>query len=119
MPLAASEMAAMRAAQEAAMPNSCTVVSALANADGMGGSTSGASTAGPYICRLSPAGASGQEKMVANRVGFVGLWRIDVQVTNPVTEGNTVLISGRTFNVVDVTTDAWGVSKFALATEVG
>lgn len=117
--LTAAELAAMRATQAEAMPDTCIVSRPTLTADGSGGQTEGWATAATVACRVAPMGARGAERAIAERMGAVMAYVVTVSTTTDVRSQDRIVVGARTFEVVTVLDgEAWETARRVACTEV-
>jgi len=97
--LSSVEILSMRAAQETAMQESCTVTSGSVVDDGLGGFSTTFVTSGSCVCRLGVSGLQPQEKLMAEKLNVVLPYVVTVPVGTAIEEGERLIISGRTYEV--------------------
>ena len=97
--LSAAEVAAMRAIQGEALPDTATRTRKALVPDGMGGHTETPSTE-TYACRIAPT--SGRELEVAARVTSAVTFTVTLPYDADVVASDELTANGRTFNVVAV-----------------
>ena len=113
--LSATEVAAMRAIQGAALPDTATRTRKTYVSDGMGGQTPSESTTS-YACRLAPT--SGRELEVAARVTSAVTFTVTLPYDADVVASDELTVNGRTFNVVAVLQGGtWATALRVLAVE--
>jgi len=116
--LTANDLAAIRQAQEQAMPDSCTIQRRTLTSDGMGGYTESWSDLATGVkCRLSPVRSISQlaERVVAEQ--FVGrtLWQLTLPAGQDVSHDDRVVVGATTYEVMSVNSGgAWEVARRVL-----
>lgn len=103
--LTATQLAAMRGTQRAAMPGTCTISGKTDADDGMGGrAESWSAVASNVPCRLSPLEVSGSsvEATVQERFQGRSLWQLTVANTQMITHRHRVTVDGVVYEVVQV-----------------
>ncbi len=116
--LSATEIADIREAIEASLPETVEVQRASRVADGAGGQTVTWSPAGTYPGRLAPAGGE-DEREFAGRVAGRSLWRITLPALADARLADRVAVGGRTFEVLGVRARSFEVCRVCLAVEIG
>lgn len=120
--LAAVELAEMRTTATSALPDTATIYLPLVEPDGAGGTVdTWLPTSDPIPARLSPVAstATGQERVIAARVGATAGWIITLPALTVINRAERIEMLGRTFEVLDVTTTrSWEVSCRVLCSEV-
>lgn len=114
----AGMLAAMRAAQEDLLPDTCTIQTATEAPDAIGQVTrTWSNTATGVACRLVPNRI--QERDAGARVTVVGDWVLTVAHDRAVAQGQRVVVGTRTFDVVSVNTaESWETATRAGLVEV-
>lgn len=114
-----ADLAQMRAAQEATMSQTATIMRATIASDSYGGQTVTRASAGAVKCRVAPTG--GREAQIAAKLTALVTWSVtipygaDVQATDLL-----VLETGRTFQVEAVLGGgSVETARRAICTEVG
>ncbi len=98
--LDANDLAAIRAAQEEAMPDTCVVQSRTSTADGMGGVTRGDWTDGTsYSCRLSSRGVP-REYLQQAAISGLQYWMVTLPHDASVTRDNRLKVGSRYLQIV-------------------
>jgi head-tail adaptor len=96
-------LAAMRAAQEDLLPDTCTIQSATAGQDAIGQPTrTWANRAIGVACRLGQR--SERERWAGERPAAVGDWVLTVAHDQVIERSDRVIVGSRTFEVVGVNT---------------
>jgi SPP1 family predicted phage head-tail adaptor len=114
--LSADDLAAMRAIQGEALPDTATRTRKALVPDGMGGHTETPSTE-TYACRIAPT--SGRELEVAARVTSAVTFTVTLPYDADVVASDELTVNGRTFQIVAVLRgEAWQTALRVLAVEV-
>lgn len=118
--LSASDIAAMRATIEAALPDTCTIQRATETSDGAGGRTkTWATLASGVKCRLAPDTYRAEEREVAARLTAVTAWVITLPVGQDVAEKDRIVVGSSTYEVAGVSKHgAWELSVRVSCTKV-
>ena len=114
--LSATEIADIREAIEASLPETVEVQRATRAPDGAGGSTESWQAAGSYPARLAPAGGEAEREM-AGRLAGRSLWRVTLPAEADVRLADRVAVAGRTFEVVGVRARSIEVCRVVLGVE--
>jgi head-tail adaptor len=116
--LGTGELARMRATQEAALPDSCTIQEATVTQDDIGQPLKGwTAAASDVACRL--ARKRTRETVAGEKVTEVGDWVLTVAHDQLLTCGNRVVIGSRIFEIVGVNTgESWETATRADLVEV-
>mgnify|MGYP000981949564 CR=1 FL=1 len=113
--LSATEVAAMRAIQGEALPDTATRTRKALVPDGMGGHTETPSTE-TYACRIAPT--SGRELEVAARITSAVTFIVTLPYDADVVADDELTVNGRTFQIVAVLRgEAWQTALRVLAVE--
>ena len=117
--LTATELAAMRATQATAMPDTCVISRPTLTPDGAGGQTEGFATVATVACRVGPMGNRGEERAIAERMGAVTPYMVTVPTTTDVRTQDRIVVGARTFEVATVLdTEAWETARRVACIEV-
>lgn len=110
--ISATDLAAMVAAQAAALPSTCSVVRRVLTADGMGGYTeTWATLTASVACRLASHSAP-TEAIMAERYGGRQTWMLTLPAATDVTHEDRVTLSGVTYEVVGLSSGgAWETAR--------
>ena len=125
MPTAAdytAKIAGYRAKVESkAMPSTFEIVRDTEVSDSAGGYTTTTVAVASGMCRLRALGLQPNERAVADRLGWVIAYAIDLPYEVNVTPADRIVIGGsRTMEVGGVVDeDVWSVQKTVVAREVG
>jgi hypothetical protein len=92
------EVAAMRAIQGEALPDSCVRTRVPLVADGAGGHMNGTPVMTPYPCRVAPAG--GRELEIAARITSAVAMTVTLPWNADIISGDTLTIGGRILKVI-------------------
>lgn len=115
--LSTGDLEAIRAAQVAAMPDTCVVKSVTRTTDAFGGAGEALVTGATLPCRL--AVTSGRELEIAARITDQRTVTITLPHGSAVTTGNRLVIGSQTYEIVAVLTGgAWSTALRVLAVEV-
>lgn len=116
--LTTNELARMRAVQEAALPDECTIRAATAGVDDIGQPTlTWADLETGVACRLAQRRVA--EVVAGERVERVTGWVLTVPQGTTLTAAHRVVVGGRTFEVVGVNTgESWETVRRAEVVEV-
>ena len=114
--LSAAEVAAMRATQGEALPDTCSRERVTLTADGTGGHTQETATVA-YTCRVSPT--SGRDLEVAARLTSERTLTVTLPWDADVISEDALLIGGRRLEVIaPLVGGAWQTALRVLAVEV-
>jgi head-tail adaptor len=114
-----SDLAAMRQAQEAALPETATIKRATNTRTASGGTTQSWATAGTSACRLSSRGVP-REYLEAGAARGVQYWMVTMPHGTNVTREDQLVIGARTLEVVGFASGgAWQTALRAVCVEVG
>lgn len=125
--LSPDDLAAMRAQQEAAMPDTAAIYPVVQTSDSAGGFTEARGTMrASVVCRLAPTtgvagrASTGRSERVRNGgLGLESWWWVTVPVGTVIARTDQVVISGRTFEVVDTGAGpSWETARRVLCVEV-
>ena len=117
--LSATEIATMRAALDASLPDSATVKRRTLTSDGAGGFTESWATQATVACRLAPSGLSPAERVISDKVTATSTWTITMPALTDVGVADRIVIGGsRTFEVVGVLTSSEEICRQVVATEI-
>lgn len=110
--LSANDLVAMRAAQTAALPSTCTTMRKSTVADGIGGQTeTWATLASNVACRLMPISNSA-EQVVESRFAGMELWQLTLPYSTDITHNDRVVIGTVTYEVAgEGSGGAWETAK--------
>lgn len=117
--LTAAELAEMRSVQDEAMAASCVISRKTLVSDGMGGFTETWAASGTVSCRVWPAGESGAERLVADRITEDDVWVITLPYATDVVAKDRITADGRTWEVVNPIAHTWETARRVVAVEVG
>lgn len=114
--LTASDLAFMRATQDEALPDTCTIQQKTLTSDGMGGYTEGwTDRATDVACRLAPATYRPGEQVIAEQQVGSSLWQLTLPAGQVIEASDRVVVAGVTYEVVGVHSGgAWETAKRAL-----
>ncbi|NLD42334.1 MAG: head-tail adaptor protein [Chloroflexi bacterium] len=116
--LSGAELAAMRAAQEAALPETCTRLRPALADDGTGGRTAGPPSGETFACRLAPTG--GREVEAAARLTSAVTYTVTLPAGADVRAEDTLAVGERRLEVIAVLGGgAWETARRVLCVEVG
>lgn len=113
--LAATDLAAMKAAQASALPLTCIISRRALSPDGAGGYTeSWSNLATNVACRLAPLGTP-SEVVVAERFAGRQQWQLTLPTGQDITHEDRVVIGGVTYEVVGLNSaGAWETARRAI-----
>jgi hypothetical protein len=86
--------------------------------DGAGGVTRGAATATTLACRIGPAGKSGEERLIAERVAPQMAYTLTFAAGADVRESDTIVVGSRSFEVAGVVRHTFETARRVVCTEV-
>lgn len=110
MTLSANELAQLRAAQEAMLPDTAYILSLTRVSDGMGGGTATWGTAGTADCRIEAM--AGSERYSGDKRTAFARYVVTVPYDTTVNEANRVKISDVTFHILNVNSSkSWPTVK--------
>jgi len=118
--LSASDLAAMREAQDAALPDTCTIRRKTLVSDGMGGYTETWSDLATGVkCRIATSRYRPEEAAIAEKFTGRTLWMLTLPAGTDVTNEDRVVLSGTTYEVVGVlSAGSWEMCRRVLVVEV-
>jgi head-tail adaptor len=116
--LSETELAMMRATQEEALQDTCTIQGDTEVSDGLGGFTKTSVTVATTVCRVGPTGRSPEERVIADRVSPVQTYTITLPALTSVLEKHRVVTGGRTFEVVGVVRHTYETARRCVCVEV-
>lgn len=97
------ELAEMRACQDAALPDTCTLYRPAATADGAGGATVALATlASDVACRVAPIGRSPAERLWAERIAPDMGWTITLPALTDVRADDRIGHNALSYQVLGV-----------------
>lgn len=116
--LTANDMAVMRAAQNAALPDTCTRTRTPLVSDGMGGQKEGMPTTASYACRLSNRGVPSQYEAMGAALGQQ-LWMVTLPCDADVIAEDVLAIGAQTMRVLGIASGGeWQTATRAVCVEV-
>lgn len=116
--LTPDELAAIRAAQEAAMPDTCTVQTATQVADGQGGFEPTWADGATYACRVSSRGLP-REYLEMAAISGAHYWMVTLPQSAVVTREHRLKIGSRILSIVGFASGGtWETAKRAVCVEV-
>ncbi len=117
--LSSTELAAIRATQQEALPDTCVVQSRAYTPDGQGGLEGGDWQDGTrYACRLSSRGVP-KEYLEMAAIEGVQYWMVTLQHDAVVTREDRLKIGDRVMSIVGFASGgAWETAKRAVCVEV-
>lgn len=116
--LSASELAAMRATAEDALPDTAVIWTVTNVSDGQGGMTATWAAAGTADCRISPSG-TGSERELASRLSSVSPWYITLPQGTAVTVKDRIHVGARVLEVAAIMAPrTWELTRRLIAIEV-
>lgn len=114
-----ADLAMMRSAQEALLPDTCTVRRVMLADDGYGGQAETWGDVASYACRLSPI-ASPKELLLAGHPAQVADWMVTLPHDADCKAADHIIIGTRTLEVVGVVQgQSWQTALRVIAKEVG
>lgn len=116
--LPSSEIAAMQAVQELAMPESAQIQQKTATNTATGISEVWEAHGEPVSCRIGALGGTPQEKVIADRLGDHVGYVLTLPAGTVITIANRLIISGRTFEVVGFIEKSYQTTLRAVCIEV-
>lgn len=103
-----------------AMPDSFSIVRDTEVPDGAGGFTTTETTVASGDCRLRAGGLQPNERALAERLGWVVAYAVDLPYDIIITPSDRLMVNGRTFEVGGVVdSGVWAMTKVVIAREVG
>jgi SPP1 family predicted phage head-tail adaptor len=118
MSLTAGELAAMRAAQNAALPDTCVIRRVTLTPDSYGGHTEEWNDIATVACRVAPSGHSPQEQVIAERMSATSTWTLTLPADTDVTAADRLVVGARTFEVAAVLARSFETARRVVCTEV-
>lgn len=116
--LTETDLAILRAAQEAAMPDTCTVQRLTLEDDGYGGQTEEWDDVASYACRLAPV-ADPKELLLAGQTVQVADWMATLPHNADVRAADRITIGTRVLEVVGVVQgSSWQTALRVTAKEI-
>lgn len=117
--ISASVLTALRTTVEASLPDSCTIRRNTQTSDGAGGMTDSWANLATVACRVSPSGRAPEERVIAERIGSVGLWTVTLPALTEVTAKDRLLIGARQLEVIAVLAPrSWELCRRVVCSEV-
>lgn len=117
--ISTAALAAMRTALEASLPDSATIRRNTQTSDSAGGKTDSWADLATVACRVSPSGRAPEERVIAERIGSVGLWTVTLPALTGITARDRLLIGTRTLEVVALLAPrSWELCRRVVCSEV-
>lgn len=119
--LSANDLTAIKATQNDALPDTCTISRRTLASDGMGGYTeTWASLATGVACRLAAALYRPEERSVAEKFAGQTLWTLTLPAGQAITSQDRVVIGSTTYEVVGILSagQTWETARRALLVKV-
>lgn len=99
--LSSAELAGLRTTLDQSLPDTAQVLRLGTVSDGMGGNTGTWANYGSAVaCRVSPAGNSPSERVLADRVQGRQLWVVTLPATTDIGTQDRLAVGTRTFEVM-------------------
>lgn len=93
----------MRAVQDAAMPDACTIVRPSWTTNSIGESVVSWSTVATAVsCRLAPSQQASRQTPMAQQQTVIVIWWLTVATTVDIRSGDRVIVDGVIYEVVNV-----------------
>lgn len=107
--------------EELAMPDTFAIKRDTSTSDSAGGFTTSEATVASGDCRLRAQGLTRGEQAIADRLGWVVAYAVDLPVATSVTASDRLLINGSRTMEVGGVVDAgeWAMTKVAVCQEIG
>jgi head-tail adaptor len=116
--LTADEITTMRSTLNTSLPDTAQVQRRTLTPDGAGGFTESWSTVATVACRLSPAGRSPEERVIAERLTATSTWTLTVPALTDVQTADRVVVGSRTFEVAAALARSSEISRRVICVEV-
>jgi head-tail adaptor len=114
-----SDLAAMRATQARALPETATIRRATTSRTATGGTSESWDDAGSASCRLSSRGVP-REYLEAGAVSGAHYWMVTMPYDTAVTREDRLIVGGRTLEIVGFASGGeWATALRAVCVEVG
>lgn len=118
--LSTTEIADMRSVQNDTMPDTVVIWRYTSTSDSMGGMAETWAAVGTVSGRLAPAGGSGREQILADRLTAAEPWVITMPNGTTLYERDRLVIGARTFEVEYINAHAaWETALQVYGYEVG
>ena len=124
MLLSDDDLAILREAELAAMPETCTIRRKTTEADGAGGKRTILSDVGTSPCWRGPVGNSPQEQVIAARLVGKALYRVKLPHGTDVRRNDQLIfpqgdvVGGDVLEVVEPIADSWSTAQMAICAKV-
>lgn len=118
MLLSDDDLAILREAELAAMPETCTIRRKTTEADGAGGKRTIHSDIGTSPCWRGPVGNSPQEQVIAARLVGKALYRVKLPHGTDVRRNDQLIVGGDVLEVVEPMADSWSTAQMAICAKV-
>lgn len=115
--LTASELSAMRSTLTGSLADTAEIKRRTLVSDGAGGYTESWSTVATVSCRVAPAGRSGDERRIADRLTAIGAWLVTLPATTDIAVADRITVGSRTFEVAGVLARSDEISRRVVCTE--
>ncbi|HPV11713.1 MAG TPA: head-tail adaptor protein [Verrucomicrobiota bacterium] len=115
--LPSDELAALRATQEAALPDTAAIRRITRTSDGAGGHTESEATVTTVACRMAQIG-NGSERLIAERLSLAESVVVTMPYGTDVRLTDRLLISGVTWEVVAILERSWSTALRVIAARV-
>ena len=118
--LTTAELTAIKAVQDQAMPDTCTISRKSLTSDGMGGYTETWSDLATGVsCRLASARYRPEEAAIADKFAGRTLWMLTLPAGTDITNEDRVVISSTTYEVAGMlSAGSWKTALRVLVVEV-
>ncbi len=116
--LSATEIAAMREAAEAALPDTAQIRRRTLTPDGAGGHTESWSTVTTVACRVAPLGRSPDERVIAERLTATSAWTITLPALTDVQPADQIVVGTRVFGVAGALVRSEEITRRVVCVEV-
>ncbi len=115
--LPSDELAALRATQEAALPDTAAIRRITRTSDGAGGHTESEATVTTVACRMAQIG-NGSERMIAERLSLAESVIVTMPYGTDARLVDRLLINGVTWEVVAIMERSWSTAMRVIAARV-
>jgi head-tail adaptor len=116
--LTAADIASLRAAQEAALPETVTISRLTLADNGAGGFSESWATAATVSGRIGPYNRQASESIVAERLGGRAGYTVTLPALTDVREADRLVVGTRTFEVVQVIRRSHETARVVVCAEV-
>lgn len=119
MSINATQLARMRAATEALLPDTAVIYTPANVSDGAGGTEAGYAAAGTVACRIDPITKQILNSLISMQEVQKVRYQLTVPYDAPLAQDTRVEIGGTCYDVIQLDVDhSWRVARRALISEV-